>query len=629
MKILSLSATRRIVSIAILASFVVSNAFAVNAVRGVAATVVSSPSATAKYTTDLTQLGREGRLRETLSFDKETSRLVKVLAEGGVRQPVLIDEDKGVQNTIVEQAALRIAKGSVPTGLAGRSIIKLETAALFSNAHSQEQLVQAVNSIVSDAVASKGQTILFVDELTNLVGAGAAKTKFFNAIAEGNLVVIGGSSAAAYDERIESQPEVAAHFEGIRVAGRSNIAQSDDKGSNDNKDGGYSGDNISPDLRVMMSQDPSGQKRIKVIIQAKNADNASFRALLASGQANVSDRIGSSDTLVAELPLAALNTLSTSGMINYISPDRPTASTGHVEDTTGTTGMRTQGGVLGLGGWTLNGSGVGVAVVDSGIYAAHNGFKNGTTSRIVANVNFTSPSPNDTGDGYGHGTHVAGLAVGSDGINSGAYRGVAPGASIISVKALSSNGVGQTSWLLNGLDWILANRTAYNIKVVNLSLGSTAIDSYKNDPVCVKVKALVNAGIVVVAAAGNEGKTASGQKLYGGIHSPGDSPYVITVGASNSFGTTTHADDSIASYSSHGPTRGYFTTSTGYRVYDNLIKPDLVAPGNKLVSYKAANNALAASTPGLALDSTNGADSMMYLSGTSMSAPLVAGAAAA
>ena len=82
-----------------------------------------------------------------------------------------------------------------------------------------------------------------------------------------------------------------------------------------------------------------------------------------------------------------------------------------------------------------------------------------------------------------------------------------PAASIISVKVLDDYGAGQTSWLLNGLDWVLQNKTTYNIRVVNLSLGTTAIDSYRNDPVCLKVKELVRNGIIVVAAAGNLGET--------------------------------------------------------------------------------------------------------------------------
>ncbi|MEK7855225.1 MAG: S8 family serine peptidase, partial [Acidobacteriota bacterium] len=215
---------------------------------------------------------------------------------------------------------------------------------------------------------------------------------------------------------------------------------------------------------------------------------------------------------------------------------------------------------------------------------------------------------------------------------SGAYKGIASNANVISLKALNNTGLGNTSWLLNALTWIQNNRTTYNIKVVNLSLGTNAIDTYTNDPICLKVKALANAGVVVVAAAGNLGKNYStGQKIYGMIHSPGNSPYAITVGASNSLGTASQADDTMASYSSRGPTRSYYRTSTGTAVYDNLIKPDIVAPGNKLVSYKAPGNLMSTLSPTLNLTTEALAadvDKNMYMSGTSMSAPVVAGAAA-
>ena len=93
-----------------------------------------------------------------------------------------------------------------------------------------------------------------------------------------------------------------------------------------------------------------------------------------------------------------------------------------------------------------------------------------------------------------------GIAVGNSSVSSGAYRGVAKDARIISVKVLGDDGKGRTSWLLNGLNWVLQNRAAHNIRVVNLSLGGDAIDTYTNDPVCLKVKELVNAGVIVVAA---------------------------------------------------------------------------------------------------------------------------------
>src|ERR671920_1294351 len=93
-------------------------------------------------------------------------------------------------------------------------------------------------------------------------------------------------------------------------------------------------------------------------------------------------------------------------------------------------------------------------------------------------------------------------------------------------------------------------------------------------------------------AAGNNGKNAAGQKVYGQIHTPGVEPAALTVGAANTFGTDARADDTVATYSSRGPTRGYWTDAAGARHYDNLLKPDLVAPGNKVISAESYPNYL-------------------------------------
>jgi len=134
--------------------------------------------------------------------------------------------------------------------------------------------------------------------------------------------------------------------------------------------------------------------------------------------------------------------------------------------------------------------------------------------------------------------------------------------------------------------------------------------------------------VVVVAAAGNDGKDAFGRKLYGAIH-PGNEPSAITVGASNSFGTNSRADDVITSYSSRGPTRSYWTDPLGVKHYDNLVKPDLVAPGNKLVYAEADHNLIVTLHPQLDAGVSHTDNRReMYLNGTSMSTPVVAGAAA-
>jgi serine protease AprX len=256
-----------------------------------------------------------------------------------------------------------------------------------------------------------------------------------------------------------------------------------------------------------------------------------MRAVMSENKARVSEQITADKTIVANMSLSAISELSQSGTVNYISPDRSTKSFGYVEKSMGLDLVRTQP------TFTLNGTGVGIAVIDSGVTPTHNAFKDANgASRVVFSKSFVEGDAS-TNDVFGHGTHVAGLAAGNPLVNSGAYKGVATNSKIINLRVLDAQGKGRTSWLLNALEWIRLNHQTYNIKVVNLSLGSPAIDAYYNDPVTNKVYELTCLGITVVAAAGNHGKNESGQKVYGQIHAPGNEPSAITVGASNGFGT--------------------------------------------------------------------------------------------
>ncbi len=274
------------------------------------------------------------------------------------------------------------------------------------------------------------------------------------------------------------------------------------------------------------------------------------------------------------------------------------------------------GGLLGLGSVPgVTGQGVVVAVVDSGISSAHPAL----SKKVIANVSFVTGDPS-TEDAFGHGTHVAGAIAG---LASPASRvtplytgGVAPGALIVNVRVLGEDGIGLTSDVIAGIDWVIRNRDRYKIRVMNLSLGHPVLEPSSTDPLCEAVARAVSAGITVVVAAGNSGVAADGTPILGGITSPGNSPYAITVGALNTQGTVKRSDDQVATYSSRGPTR-----------FDFAVKPDLAAPGNKVISLEASGSYLPRNYPYLH-KAGSGANSYMQLSGTSMAAPMVSGAAA-
>ncbi|MBC7805346.1 MAG: S8 family serine peptidase, partial [Akkermansiaceae bacterium] len=188
-------------------------------------------------------------------------------------------------------------------------------------------------------------------------------------------------------------------------------------------------------------------------------------------------------------------------------------------------------GVAGYTG-TETGAGIGVAVIDSGIMGTHPDL----LLRIAAFKDFVNGHDNAAYDDYGHGTHIAGLIGGSgaSGVAGGAshnYRGVAPGTHLVGLKVLDAFGVGRTSDVIAALDWCVANKTLYNLRVVNLSLSTTVTGPAASDPICQAAERAVNAGLVVVASAGNMGGA------YGTVGAPGNDPKVITVGATNTGGT--------------------------------------------------------------------------------------------
>jgi serine protease AprX len=263
-----------------------------------------------------------------------------------------------------------------------------------------------------------------------------------------------------------------------------------------------------------------------------------------------------------------------------------------------------------------------VAIIDSGIATWHDDLTSHSSTlypygnqRVSAFVDFVNGQVAPYDD-QGHGTHVAGIISGNGYDSNGRQMGVAPAASLVSLKVLDANGQGTVGNIIAALDWVLANHAQYNIRVVNLSVGAIVTESYWTDPLTLAAKRVVDAGVVVVSAAGNRGRNAAGDAQYGAISAPGNAPWVISVGASSTNGNTQREDDSVASFSSRGPT-----------YLDWSAKPDLVAPGHGTISLADPLGSFYTSKAQYLQDGSVATAYKPYLSlsGTSMAAPVVAG----
>ena len=271
------------------------------------------------------------------------------------------------------------------------------------------------------------------------------------------------------------------------------------------------------------------------------------------------------------------------------------------------------------------GDGVTVAIIDSGIDEHPDLLGDNGKMRLLAFKDFLR-GRRRAYDDAGHGTFVAGLIAGNGAsslpLDQGGravrqYRGVAPEADIVSLKVLNKWGEGRESDVIRAIAWTIRNKERYDIRVLNVSLGGEIAGPVETDPLALAVEAAWKAGIVVVTAAGNEGEFGRG-----GILSPGNDPYVITVGATDTLQTPGTADDVVCSYSSLGPT-----------LFDEFAKPDVVAPGNRNISLRVSWSWIDRVAPENRIpvsDYVPGAPAgeppaYFKLSGTSTSAPVVSG----
>jgi serine protease AprX len=370
---------------------------------------------------------------------------------------------------------------------------------------------------------------------------------------------------------------------------------------------------IDPPLLQQAAANPSG--KVRVIITPSTV-GAADQAVSESG-GHVLKKLNLANATVAEVPAHELANLARRPGVARVSTDAPVKLQLIDPLVSWPQNLQTVY-PLALGSanqWNANrqlrGTGVSVAVIDSGLQPSNPDFLGGPLSSISRVKSVVSTIAGGTGSGlddFGHGTFVAGIVAGRGWgvpgvVPGGSYIGVAPDANLVSIKVSDSTGMAHVSDVIAGIEWAAMHRQDYNIRVLNLSLTSTLADSYVSDMLDAAVELAWFQGLVVIVAAGNAGPNAP-------ITAPANDPFVITVGATDDKGTVSTADDTLASFSSYGNT------------LDGVTKPDLVAPGRNIVSTLASPaSPLGTGFPTHVL----GGGNYIRLSGTSASAPVVSG----
>jgi subtilisin family serine protease len=347
---------------------------------------------------------------------------------------------------------------------------------------------------------------------------------------------------------------------------------------------------------------PRGTSRVIVRLDAGLTPGAAD-AVIRSLRGTVGRRLAGGQ--VANVPDTSLGALARLAGVSGVSLDRRVHGT--MERTGATVGATWVHDSL-----DLDGTGIGIAVIDSGVANWHDDLGSSRVMRFVDFVGFQTAAYDD----YGHGTHVAGIIAGDGHDSGGRRRGIAPGATLLVEKVLDASGQGYISNVIAAIDYAIANKDALRLRVLNLSVAAGVYESYETDPLTLAAKRAVEAGLVVVSAAGNLGKGPGGRPQYGAIGAPGNAPWVITVGASSHNGTVDRSDDTIAGFSSRGPT-----------ALDYQAKPDVVAPGVGIESLTEAGSTLFNTKPLMRLWGTvqTATEPYLSMSGTSMASPVVTG----
>jgi serine protease AprX len=360
---------------------------------------------------------------------------------------------------------------------------------------------------------------------------------------------------------------------------------------------------------------PAGGTASVIVIERPGRHADAVQAATRLG-GTVGRRLGVIDGFTVDIARSALPALGASAAVASVAPNTTVQLLGSDElwGGSGSAGTmeRTARAIGADDAWDerATGAGIDVAVIDSGVtpvdgLAADGKVVNGPDLSFDLQAGLAPYT-----DGFGHGTHIAGIIAGRDNaITPGHkpedrdYAGIAPDARIVNVKVAGASGQTDVSQVIAAIDWVVQNRTSgdLNIRVLNLSFGTDGSQDYRVDPLAHAVEVAWRNGIVVVVAAGNDGTGAPG------LVDPAYDPYVIAVAADDTSGTNRASDDTVPTWSSRG---------------DGMRNPDVVAPGVSIQGLRVPGSTLDLAVP------ATGDARFLQGSGTSQAAAVVSGAAA-
>jgi len=343
-------------------------------------------------------------------------------------------------------------------------------------------------------------------------------------------------------------------------------------------------------------------RRVDVLVREVVAASSVAEHAVEAVGGTVTQELPIVDGFAARVPARAVGALAgLRGVVSQVVPAGRVSFAGYYGQGSGTASAVYPAVVGADQAWRAGYTGghVGVAVIDTGINATGD-----LAGKVVHSEDFSGEG--DGVDRFGHGTFIGGLIAGSGAASNGAVKGVAPDADLISLKIAGRDGSADITHVMAALQWAVSFKDVYNIRVVNLSLGTDSTQDYRIDPLDAAVERAWQAGIVVVVSAGNSGPGA------GTINKPADDPYVLTVGAVRDGSTPGLGDDTVPSFSGTGPTRA-----------NGLVKPDVVAPGTSVVSSRVPGSYVDNAFPSARIGS-----SYFKGSGTSFATAITSAAAA-